>query len=78
MEYQILQEAMRVLFIVGLPLVLVTAIAGTIAAALMAATTIHEPALDYAVRLVVVVVVLFFLTPLAVRSLLSLMEFALQ
>lgn len=78
MEYEILQEAVRILFVVGFPLVALTALAGTLVSALMAVTTIQEPALSYAVRLAVVALLLYYLMPYAVRSLTSLGELALR
>ena len=78
MEYEMLQEALRVLFLVGAPIVLITAAVGTIVSGLMAATTIQEQALSYAVRLAVVVLVLYMMMPLAARSLTTLGEMALR
>jgi len=59
----ILIELLRTLFIVGLPIVLFLAIAGLLAAAFQAATTVVEPALGYAARLVALVVVGYLFLP---------------
>ncbi len=78
MEYEMMQEAFRILFVIGFPLVVLTAIAGTLMSALMAATTIQEPALGYAIRLAAVAVVLYYMMPYAVRSVTTLGEMALR
>ena len=62
-EYEIVYQGMRVLFLLGLPVVAAVSLAGTLAAALQAATTIQDPAIGYAARLGALVAVLYFLLP---------------
>jgi flagellar biosynthesis protein FliQ len=64
----ILIELLRTLFIVGLPVVLFLALAGTVAAALQSATTVVEPALGYAARLVALVIVGYLFLPTFIEA----------
>ena len=76
LHYEITVEALRVLFLLGLPLVLAMALIGTIGAALQTATAIHDSALTYAIRLITLVVLIYLLLPTAVQSLLNLTKMA--
>lgn len=64
----ILIEGLRTVFIVGVPVVVGVAVAGLIVAALQSATTVVEPALSYAVRLVTVVVLGYLCLPMFIEA----------
>lgn len=74
--YEVISQGLRVLFILGLPVVAVVSVVATIVAVFQAATTLHELTLAYAAKLVALVVVLYMLFPLYSRSLLRLAELA--
>lgn len=71
-------EALRVLFLLSAPLVAAVAFGGLIASILQASMAINEPALNYGVKLLVFLLVLYFLFPTIAQSLLSLAERAYQ
>ena len=71
-EYDLAVEALRALFLLAVPVVIVAAVAGTIIGALQSATTIQDSALSYAVRLGAVVALLYFMLPAINRSIMSL------
>jgi len=73
---ELLVEALRILFLLAVPVVIVTALAGTIISALQSATTIDEPALSYAIRLLAVIILFYFMFPVFSRSLVILSELA--
>lgn len=66
--YDILLQSMRVLFLVGIPIVVALSVASIIAGALQAATSIHDAVLGYAARLVVLLAVGYAIFPLMWRS----------
>ncbi|MCB0333155.1 MAG: flagellar biosynthetic protein FliQ [Bdellovibrionales bacterium] len=70
----IITEAFRVIFLLGLPVVLLAALAGSIVGALQSATSIQDTTLQYATRLIVVMLVLYFLTPAIGRYFVQLAE----
>ncbi len=71
---EIMTEALRVVFLLGLPVVLFGALAGTIVGALQSATSIQDTTLQYAARLIVVLLVLYFLAPAVGRYFVQLAE----
>jgi len=77
-EYDVIVQGLRVLFLVGFPVVIVLSIAGTVISALQAATTIRDPALGYAVRLIALVLVLYMILPSSLQALSSLAEMAFR
>ena len=76
MMQDIALEALRILFLQGLPIVIVLAVAGTIISALQSATAINEPALGYAVRLLALVAALYFILPATIKAILDLTQVA--
>ena len=75
-EYDIIVEAVRVLLLVGVPLVILLGVAGTLVGALQAATTIQDSALSYAAKLLMLVLVIYLLLPMAVKLVTALAETA--
>ena len=61
--YEVLEEGIRALFIICLPIVAALSFSGVLVAALQSATSIHEPALGYGVRLVTLIALLYFFFP---------------
>ena len=76
LHYEVTIEALRVLFLLGVPIVLAMAVLGTVAAALQTATTLHDAALTYAIRLITLAVLIYLLLPFAVTSLVNLTNLA--
>lgn len=66
--YDLLLQSMRVLFLVGVPIVLALSVASIIVGALQAATSIHDAVLGYAARLAVLFALGYALFPLMWRS----------
>ena len=77
-EYDVVLLGLRTLFVLGVPVVLALAVAGTIIGALQSATAIQEPALGYAVRLLALVCLLYVLLPTAIPTLIALAELAFR
>lgn len=73
-HYTILMEGLKVLIMAGLPIVVVLALAGTLVSALQSATGISDPALGFGVRILSLVLVLYFMLPSVLRSLMTLTE----
>lgn len=75
--HELIQEALRILFLINFPLIIGVLLVGTIASTLMAATSVQEQSASYALRLITVLVILYFLcspvvswiTDLATKSL---------
>ena len=59
-QYDLLVEALRVLFVVCLPVIVALALAGTLVSALQGVTGLNDSASAYALRLIVLVMVLYF------------------
>ena len=76
-HHEIVVEAMRAIFLLGLPVVLALALVGTVSAALQTATALQDSALSYAVRVLTVIVVLYLMAPLAAQQLTKLAVMAL-
>lgn len=74
----ILIEAIRVLMLVGIPVVLASLVAGAAAGVLQAVTAIQEPVVGYAARLGAIAAVLYFMLPSFSSSILSLAERAFR
>lgn len=75
--YDLAIQGIRTLFLLGLPIVVAAAVAGTLISLLQSALSIPDPALAYAARLAAVLVTLYFLMPSLVRSLVALAELSL-
>ena len=76
--YDLAIEAIRLLFVVGGPLIVVTGLAGTLVSLVQTVTSLPDPALSYGVRMLAVVAVLYLLLPSAIQSLMLLMRQALE
>lgn len=59
----VLQEALRILFVAGLPIVIALALAGLFTSAIQAVTSTPDSATIYAGRLIALVVVLYLFLP---------------
>ncbi|MGI6524307.1 MAG: flagellar biosynthetic protein FliQ [Bdellovibrionota bacterium] len=59
--HELIQEALRILFLINFPLIIGVLLVGTIASTLMAATSVQEQSASYALRLITVLVILYFL-----------------
>lgn len=77
-EYQLLVEAIRALFVIGLPIIVAASIAGTVVAALQSATTLFDPALSYSIRLLAVSAIVYFMFSNFARLVMDLMVLALS
>ncbi len=60
LHYDVILEAMKALFLMCLPIVLALALAGTLVSAFQSVTGLTDPASAYAVRLITLVLVLYF------------------
>lgn len=74
----VLVHGVRALLYIGVPVVVIVSLVGTIVSALQAATTIQEPALGYAARLVALVGLLYLLFPAFARTCIDLAELAFR
>lgn len=75
-EYHILLEALRVVFLITVPIVVAGAIAGLLAGLLQTATAISDTSIGYTARLLAVVVVCYLLLSTALELLLDLARLA--
>lgn len=78
MEYDVLMAGIRALLYIGLPILIGITLVGTIISSLQAATTIQEPAIGYAARIVALVVLLYLLFPAFARTCTNLAELAFR
>ena len=78
MEQEVLFEGIRALFIIGVPIILVAAIIGLIASAFQTSTALHDPVISYALKVSAIAVLLYFMLPQFVRTLIALTESALR
>ena len=65
--YELVQLALRTLFLVGLPLIALLSLAGLIAAFFQAATTLHDNTMLFSIRILAFLAILYFLSPIAFR-----------
>jgi len=75
---EIIDLCLRAVFVVGLPVVIVAAVAGTVVSLIQGAMSISDSGLQYAARVVAVGVALIVLWPTAVRYLSLILERALE
>lgn len=75
---EILQEALRILFLVNAPFIIGIVVVGTIASALMAATNIREEAFSYALRLIVLIVIAYAMSEYMITWLIDLTKMGLS
>lgn len=71
-------EAVRVLFLLSLPLLVAVTLGGVLVGALQSATSVREPALGYAVRAIVTVLILYLLAAQIGPLMLNLAHLALS
>ena len=76
MIQELLLEAVRVLFLQGIPLILIVAFAGTIVSAIQTVTALHEPSLSYAIRVLTIIATMYFLLPGMISSIVELAKLA--
>ncbi|MCB0318040.1 MAG: flagellar biosynthetic protein FliQ [Bdellovibrionales bacterium] len=76
MEQEILFQGIRTLFIVTLPILLVTSLAGLLASVFQTSTALHEPIISYVLKLLSVVLLLYFMLPQFIRTIISLTQSA--
>ena len=70
--------SLRVLFLAVVPVVIGVSVVGAIVSALQAATSINDPSIGYAARLIAAIVIILAMYPLFSRSLATLAEAALH
>ena len=66
--------SIRTLILVVAPIVVVVSLAGTLVSALQSVTSVHEPAISFAVRLAALVATLYVLFPFISQSILTLAQ----
>ncbi len=76
--YDLLREAAKILVYLLVPLFAATVFSGLVVGVLQAATAIRERALSYAIKMISVVGVLYFLFPLFSDRLIKLFTISLQ
>lgn len=75
-QYDLLLEALKVLFLLCLPVIVGLAIAGTLASVLQSVTGLNDPATLYALRLIALVMILYFFFSTMTESILNLARMA--
>ena len=73
---QLLLESLRVLFLIGVPVLAVAVLSGLVVAVLQSATAIYEPALGYSVRVLSVGAVVYIMAPTILSELKRLFQIA--
>lgn len=59
--YDLMLQGLRVIFILGIPVLAATAAAGFVISAVQAATSINDPASRYGIRLLALILVLYLM-----------------
>jgi len=77
-QYEIISQTLEVLFLCALPVVAALTVSSLLVSALQTAMSVHEPAAGYAVRLVALVISLYYTLPAISRSLVTLAETAFK
>ncbi len=72
--YNALNDGAGILFLILIPLLISTSVVGLLSSAIQSATTIKDQASLYGIKLITVVVVLYFVLPRLSESLLSLTQ----
>ena len=75
---EICNEALRALFIIGLPVVVISAIAGTLTAAFQSITTAHDASVGYAAKLIAILIVLYLFSGDIITAMTSLAKMAFE
>ena len=76
--YDISIEAMKVLFLVGIPVVVSALVGGVVAMFLQSVISMYDPVVGYACRLGAVVLTLYFLSPAILSSSETLLSLAMK
>lgn len=76
--YDVFLMAIKSLYLIAAPTVLVIFVAGSLASILQSAISVQEATMNYAVRLIAFVLLLYLIMPAAVRSVTELTTFALK
>lgn len=74
----VLHDGLKALFLISVPLVAGVALAGTLTAAVQGATSLHDSATAYAVRLLALVVVLYLYLPAFLTQIAALAQYAFR
>lgn len=76
--YDVCLLGLKTFYLIAAPTILVIFVAGSIASILQSAISVQEATMNYAVRLIAFVVLLYLISPTVVQSLIDLTEFALR
>lgn len=76
--YSVLLEGLRALFLIVVPLTVAITVAGALAGAAQASTSIVDVAIGYAARLLATAVILYLFFPVFSRSVIALAQQAFQ
>lgn len=76
--YDVCLLALKTFYLIAAPTVLVIFVAGSIASILQSAMSVQEATMNYAVRMIAFVAMLYLITPTIIQSMLDLAEFALK
>lgn len=61
--YPIFYEAFRLVFLLGAPVLITLMLSGTLVSAFQSITSLHDPASAYAVRVLALIALFYFLLP---------------
>lgn len=75
---EILLQALKALYLIGVPIVVVVFLASSLTSLLQSAMAVSESSVNYAVRLVAFVLLIYLLAPTLSQTLLSLAELAFR
>ena len=78
MVYDVILEAFKALFLLGVPVVIAATVAGTLVGAIQGVTGIHDAAIGYTVKLIAVAGTIYILWPGVTRAVTDLMALALR
>ena len=76
--FEIMRQGFRALILAGLPVLIATSLAGILVGVLQSATSVHDSASAYAVRVLAFALVIYLMYETFWRTLISLFEFALR
>lgn len=76
--YDVYLEGLRTFYIIAAPTILVIFVASSLASILQSALSVQEPTMNYAVRLIAFVILLYLIAPTVIQSMISLAEFAFR
>jgi flagellar biosynthesis protein FliQ len=76
--YDVFLMALKCLYLIAAPSILVIFVAGSLASILQSAMSVQEATMNYAVRVIALVLLLYLILPAAVRSITDLAAFALK